>query len=158
MSNEKDIQNPENMPEDNNTNQDVEVREAPEGVVPVERRILVQRSPTKLEIKSGYVLRKVGQAYMVMPTGPRMKEYEGMITLNETGAFLFKEMQKPDVTLDSLAAACMAEYDATAEEASKAVDAFMFQCFECGLMEYEEKFFNPEGKEVTLEDIEKGRA
>ena len=57
----------------------------------------------RVGVRKGYILRKVGEAYMVMPTGPRMKEYRGMITLNETGAFLFKESQKPEPTRDKLA-------------------------------------------------------
>jgi len=86
-------------------------------------------------VRPGFMLRKVGQAYMVMPTGPRMKEYEGMITLNETGAFLFKESQKPDVSKEKLIAACISEYDASEEEAERAVDMFIMQCGSCGIFE-----------------------
>lgn len=90
-------------------------------------------------VKPGFVLRKVGQAYMVMPTGPRMKEYEGMITLNETGAFLYKEAEKPDTTPAKLIEACQKEYGATDEEAKQAVDMFIKQCAQVGLFEYEEQ-------------------
>jgi len=86
-------------------------------------------------VRPGFMLRKVGQAYMVMPTGPLMKEYEGMITLNETGAFLFKESQKPDPSKQSLMEACMQEYGATEEEAAQAVDMFVMQCGQCGIFE-----------------------
>ena len=87
---------------------------------------------------------------MVMPTGPRMKEYQGMITLNETGAFLFKEAQKKDPTEQKLIDACITEYDATPEEAAKATRAFLTQCAQCGLMETETKFIDTRaGKEVT---------
>lgn len=105
-------------------------------------------------VKPGYILRKVGQAYMVMPTGPRMKEYQGMITLNETGAFLFKESQKPEPTKQKLIDACIAEYGATEEEAQKAVDAFVLQCADCGLFEFENKILDTvTGKEVTEDEI-----
>ncbi|MCL1795857.1 MAG: PqqD family protein [Clostridia bacterium] len=89
----------------------------------------------RIGVRPGFMLRKVGQAYMVMPTGPRMKEYEGMITLNETGAFLFKESQKPDVSKEKLIAACIEEYGATEEEAKQSVDMFVLQCGQCGLFE-----------------------
>lgn len=109
----------------------------------------------KMELKSGYVLRKVGQAYMVMPTGPRMKEYEGMITLNETGAFLYKEMGKPEPSEEKLVEASMAEYGASREEAEKAVEMFIAQCAECGLLEFEEVILDKEtGKQVTREEID----
>lgn len=105
-------------------------------------------------IKPGYILRKVGQAFMVMPTGPRMKEYQGMITLNETGAFLFKEAQKEEPTNQKLIDACIAEYGATPEEAKIAVDAFMIQCVKCGLMEAETVYYDKRtGKKVTVEEM-----
>lgn len=108
-----------------------------------------------IELVSGYILRKVGQAYMVMPTGPRMKDYQGMITLNETGAFLFKEMQKPERTEENLAEACMQEYGATKEEADKAVELFIQQCGECGLMNYQEVIFDArENKVIDEEEID----
>lgn len=119
-------------------------------------RLIIVRSPI-MEIKSGYVLRQVGQAYMIMPTGPRMKDYEGMITLNETGAFLFKEMQKPDPTIEKLEAACISEYGATPEEAGQAVTAFLNQCVGCGLMDYTEKIYDQDGHEITEEELKHGR-
>lgn len=87
-------------------------------------------------VKEGYILRKVGQAFMVMPTGARMKEYRGMITLNETGAFLFKEAQKPEPSREKLIAAAMEEYKVPEMEAAENVDSFIQQCAECNLFDY----------------------
>ncbi len=87
----------------------------------------------KVGVRKGYLLRKVGDAYMVMPTGPRMKEYRGMITLNETGAFLFKEAQKPEASRQSLIDAAIAEYKVGEMEAAENVDSFIQQCAQCNL-------------------------
>ncbi len=123
--------------------------ERPEGA-----RYLAVRN-IKIGVKPGYVLRKVGQAFMVMPTGPRMKEYQGIITLNETGAFLFKESQKPGATRQGLIDACKAEYGASDEEADRAVDSFVMQCAECGLFEYETAYFDTlEDKQVTEKEFQ----
>lgn len=103
-------------------------------------------------VKPGFMLRKVGKAYMVMPTGPRMKDYEGMITLNETGAFLFKESQKPEPTREKLIEACKAEYGAEDEEAAKAVDAFVLQCANCGIFEQRSLIYDKETGEVVHKD------
>lgn len=107
-------------------------------------------------IREGFMLRKVGQAFMVMPTGPRMKEYQGMITLNETGAFLFKQAQpKEEPTHAKLVKACIEAYGATQEEAVAAVDAFLMQCADCGLMESELKITDRRtGLEVDINDIQ----
>ncbi len=113
----------------------------------------IQMHSVKLGVKPGYILRKVGQAYMVMPTGPRMKDYKGMITLNETGAFLFKQSQRENVTKPDLIEACKTEYGADDEEAEKAVDAFVQQCAQCGLFELESKIIDlKEQREVSQDE------
>jgi len=138
---------------DNETNNTPDIRSLLN--LPEDARHVTTRS-VKIGVKPGYILRKVGQAYMVMPTGPRMKEYQGMITLNETGAFLFKESQKPEPTKTKLIEACKQEYGATDEEALEAVDAFVLQCAECGLFEFENKFWDiATGKEITEDEIAK---
>lgn len=124
-----------------------ETFDPPEGA-----RFLTLRE-VQVGVKPGYILRKVGQAYMVMPTGPRMKEYQGMITLNETGAFLFTESQKPESSREKLIEACKAEYGATDEEAMQAVRAFVNQCADCGLFEHITRTFDMQtGFEVTEDD------
>lgn len=107
-----------------------------------------------LRIRPGFVLRKVGQAHMIMPTGPRMKEYEGMITMNETGAFLFKETEKPDATKTKLIEDSIAQYGATQEEAEQAVEAFMDQCMQCNLLEFDDFVLDlQENKAYTAEEF-----
>lgn len=91
----------------------------------------------KIGVKPGYVLRKVGEAYMVMPTGPRMKDYKGMITLNETGAVLFKASQQPNPDFDTLMQALRDEYGVEDDEARVAVNSFVRQCANAGLFEVE---------------------
>ncbi len=43
-----------------------------------------------MKIKSGFVIRSVGGENVVVPVGEMSKEFHGMITLNETGAFLWR--------------------------------------------------------------------
>jgi hypothetical protein len=40
-----------------------------------------------MKIKSGYIMREVADNYVVVPTGQATVDFNGMITLNETGAF-----------------------------------------------------------------------
>lgn len=130
--------------------------EAPTEEAPKEESPYVALQLINIKIKPGFVLRKVGQAFMVMPTGPRMKEYQGMITLNETGAFLFKEAQKENPTKRKLMDACIAEYQATEEEALEAVDAFILQCAQCGLMGADIKVIDKRtGQEVPKDEFKK---
>ena len=41
-----------------------------------------------MKIKSGYIMRKFQNNYVVVPTGQATVDFNGMITLNETGAFV----------------------------------------------------------------------
>lgn len=43
-----------------------------------------------MKIKNGFVIRSVGGENVVVPVGEMSKEFHGMITLNETGAFLWR--------------------------------------------------------------------
>ena len=140
MSNENDAKNMENMPQEGPGQKG-------------ERQFVTVRQIT-FNRKPGYVLRKVGQAYMVMPTGPRMKDYQGMITLNETGAFLFKQLDMPEPDRSKLIQACIDEYGATPEEAAQAVDSFAQQCADCGLLETQEVIFDSEGGRMTRDEFE----
>lgn len=146
----EDIQEAQEAPEQANEAPEAREGSTPPGPPPRYYRV----RNVKIGPKAGYMLRKIGQAYMVVPTGPRMKDYQGMITLNETGAFLFKESQKPEPTKQKLIDACKAEYGASDEEALEAVDAFVLQCAECGLFEDELRVFDfALGRELTQEEI-----
>lgn len=144
------------MTEDMHNNMPEGVAEgAADGAPEQEEKKYIAAMVVDVGVLPGFMLRKVGQAYMVMPTGPRMKEYEGVITLNETGAFLFKESQKPEPTKQKLIDACKAEYGATDEEALKAVDAFVIQCAECGIFAYRKAYFDKKTGEKVAEDERK---
>ena len=42
-----------------------------------------------MKIKEGFILRKVPGMNLVMPTGKNVKDFNGSLMLNDTGAFLF---------------------------------------------------------------------
>lgn len=135
-----------------NTGNNAPERELPEGY---ERTNLGAYVTIKIGVRPGFMLRQVGKAFMVMPTGPRMKEYEGVITLNETGAFLFRESQKEEPTKQKLMDACKAEYGATDEEAKQAVESFVMQCAQCGIFEKTSVFYDKTtGKIVEEENLD----
>ena len=47
-----------------------------------------------MKVKSGFILRKVGKQYVVAATGEASKNFNGMIRLNATGAFLWEALEK----------------------------------------------------------------
>ena len=47
-----------------------------------------------MKIKSGFILRDVGGKTFVVAVGERSREFKSMITLNETGKFIWQTLEK----------------------------------------------------------------
>ena len=47
-----------------------------------------------LKTKKGFLLRRLGDEYMAVAIGEASRHFNGMIRLNETGAFYWKELEK----------------------------------------------------------------
>ena len=69
-----------------------------------------------MRIKENFLLRQVAGSWLVMPIGQEMLNFNGIITLNETGAFLWQKMQE-SATVEELAIALTGEYKVSLEEA-----------------------------------------
>lgn len=76
-----------------------------------------------MKIKDGFILRKVGIQYVVAAIGKASENFNGMMRLNETGAFAFRLMQE-GITEDALAARLVAEYEVSEETARADIAAF----------------------------------
>ena len=76
-----------------------------------------------MKIKSDFILREVAGETVVIPTGDAL-DLNMMITLNETGAFLWKQLSE-ETTEDAVVAALLSEYDVDEEAARTHVAAFV---------------------------------
>lgn len=77
-----------------------------------------------MKIKEGFMLRQVAGNYIVVPVGAASVDFNGMLTLNETGAFLFKALQQ-GAQKDELADALLKEYDVDRSTAETHIDKFI---------------------------------
>ena len=77
-----------------------------------------------MKIKTGLILRSVGGENVVVPVGEMSKKFHGMITLNETGAFLWKFFTQ-EHTVEEAVAALLAEYDVSEDVARSDVEKFV---------------------------------
>ena len=75
-----------------------------------------------MKIKEGFILREVAGDTIVMPAGDM--DLNAMITLNETGAFLWKQLEQ-EITVEGLIAAVVKEYAVEEEIAKTAVEGFV---------------------------------
>lgn len=77
-----------------------------------------------MKIKDGFVLREVAGNFIVVAIGDSVKQFNGVINLNETGAFLWKALEK-GATEEQLVDTLLAEYEVEKEIAEKDVKAFV---------------------------------
>ncbi len=77
-----------------------------------------------MKIKSGFVVRKVGDDYVVVPVGEMCKQFHGMININETGAMLWNFFSE-EHTLEEAVDMLLGEFDVAREIAQADVEKFM---------------------------------
>ncbi len=87
-----------------------------------------------MKIKQGFALYPVGGEQVVVPVGERTTEFSGMIRLNSTGAFLWKQLES-DCTREALCSALCAEYGISDTLAVQAVDSFLEQLSSADVIE-----------------------
>lgn len=87
-----------------------------------------------MKIKEGFVLRNIAGSNIVVPVGETSAEFNGMITLNDSGAFLWKELEKGS-DVDGLTAALLREYDVDEATARSCSAAFIDKLSEAGCFE-----------------------
>lgn len=76
-----------------------------------------------MKIKEGFLLREVVGQNVVLPAGDTL-DLNVMITLNETGAFLWERMQD-ETNQEALVEALLGEYDVDRTMAADCVAAFV---------------------------------
>ncbi len=104
------------------------------------RRILFENPEEILEaakdmkIKENFVLRKIADEYIVMPTKSNIANFDGAIALNEVSAFIFDKLQNP-MSKEDLVIALLNEYNVDESTATKDVDSLISKFEEMGIIE-----------------------
>lgn len=83
----------------------------------------------------GFKLRKLGNEYILVGESMALINFNKMITLNETAAFLWKEAEKGAFDAASLTKALCQEYDVTPDKAMTDVEATIASWLEAGVIE-----------------------
>lgn len=68
-----------------------------------------------LKIKRGFLLRRLGNEYMAVAIGEASKNFNGMIRLNETGAFYWEELEK-GTTAEELVQRTLERFDGVEQD------------------------------------------
>lgn len=77
-----------------------------------------------MKIKEDFILRKVADSYVVVPVNNMSLDFNGIINLNETGAFLFELLQN-GADREELISMLLDKYEVTEQKAEKDIDLFI---------------------------------
>ena len=70
-----------------------------------------------------FILREIADEYILIPTGSTTEQFNGMITLTETAAFIYQHIEEAS-TFEELIHMITSEYDIDQQTATN--DAYMF--------------------------------
>lgn len=86
-----------------------------------------------MKASNEFIFKKAKDAGVVIPIGKRSGKFHGMVTLNETGCFLW-ELLQDERTEDELVAALADNYDTDADRARADVKAFLLKLRDADLL------------------------
>lgn len=84
--------------------------------------------------KEGFVLRTVAGSNVLVPVGRQAVDFNGMITLNETGAFIWRQLEQ-NADEAQIVAAILENYDVEEARAVSCVKTFLEKLREVGCVE-----------------------
>ncbi len=77
-----------------------------------------------MKIKEGFILRQIAGEDIVVPIGNNIADFNGVIRLNESAAFLWRELQS-ETSKNDLVNKLKSEYEIGEELAAKDVEDFI---------------------------------
>ena len=87
-----------------------------------------------MRIKNGFRLREICGTYVVVPEGLELVNFNKMLSLNETAAYLWKEVEGKDFDAESLSKLLLEHYDVEEEVARRAAEALLAKWIESGVV------------------------
>jgi hypothetical protein len=90
-----------------------------------------------MKIKKDYVIKTIGEDIVVVPVKDEAVRFNGIITLNKTGQFLFQSLQNYDLSQEALLSIVLDKYDVDEKQAKKDIHQFLSKCRKHGLIDEE---------------------
>ena len=86
-----------------------------------------------MKMREGLVLRRIADLDVVIPIGNNIADFNGIISLNETAAFLWKRLTLKE-ELPQIVDALIEEYDVNPEIARKDIELFIEQLTQANIV------------------------
>lgn len=77
-----------------------------------------------MKLKDGYILREVAGNYIVVAVGDEALDFNGLITTNETGAYLWEKLSE-NISEQELVEALLSEYEVDEKTAIEDISGFL---------------------------------
>lgn len=87
-----------------------------------------------MKTKENFVIRQVADTWVVLPLGAATLNFDGMLTLNQSGVLLWQALEK-GCSKEELTQVLLAEYDVSREEASADVQEFLNTLVQAGCLD-----------------------
>lgn len=87
-----------------------------------------------MKIDKEFILREIAGDYVIIPTGRTAQSFNGLITVNEVGAFIWKQLQE-ETSVERIVEAVREEYEVDIETAKADTQEFTDLLAEQGILD-----------------------
>ena len=88
-----------------------------------------------MRTRKGFTLRPLGSDYILIAEGAEVVNFNKMLTLNETAAYLWRNIQDRDFDADTMTKLLCSEYEVGPEQAAADARTLLAKWREAGLIE-----------------------
>lgn len=107
----------------------------------MQRKLIETENQRKAQMKISkqYVIREILGEHIIVPTGQEAIRFQGIIAVNETGAFLVRYLQEHDADEEELTQALCRDFEIDSGTARKDIEDFIESVHRQGVLLVEEK-------------------
>ncbi len=87
-----------------------------------------------MKIKDNFMLRQIAGTWLAVPIGERVVDFNGIITLSESGAFIWRMLEN-GASREEIVSSILDKYEIDEETARKDTEAFLEQLRRDGIAE-----------------------
>ena len=87
-----------------------------------------------MKVEKDFVLREIAGDYVIIPTGKTVLAFNGLITVNEVGADLWKMLQS-DVSFEDLVQGILEDYEVDEKTAREDIQEFLDTLIRGGILD-----------------------
>ena len=95
---------------------------------------MVIKNDITMKIKEGYLLREIAGNTIVVPVGEACLDFNGMINLNESGAFLWKILEN-GADAKTLLNELVSNYDVSEQQAKNDIENIINELYSAGVLD-----------------------